>query len=460
MYFLYNTLLRLSTLLAFPFLLLALVFSSKVRKGFGARLGFHSRKVKEDFQEMARPRIWIHAASVGELSAIAPVARALKERNTDMSIVVSTMTVTGLEQARKKIPFASAIFLMPLDYSGIVKRMLDRIEPNLLVIAETELWPNLLRQTKRTGCQLALINGRISERSFRRYKWFRSIMQQMLERFDLIAVQSAQDFERFRQLGANPQRLKIIGNVKFDAETGHNTQKLREDMRLPADRPIMVAGSTRPGEEEIIIAAFQKIQVAVPNVVLILALRHLERLGDIERMLSQQRIAFTHRSRINKELLDFPVILLDTMGELADMYGLGQVAFVGGSLLPFGGHNPLEPASLGVPVILGPHTQHFAEVTELLLKHQGVLVVSNADEMAKEVTELLQKPERAIQQGQRAKQAVTACQGTAAQTVELLQKLMLIKRWAGEVRQWRKETLHTSAYNSQQETLPDDWPEW
>ncbi|MCK5242451.1 3-deoxy-D-manno-octulosonic acid transferase [bacterium] len=460
MYFVYNLLLRLLTITALPFLLLALVFSRKVRKGFGARLGFHSRKLRETFQEMARPRVWIHAASVGEVSAITPVARALKEQNPDMCIVISTVTTTGLEQARNKISFASAVFLLPLDYPGMVKRMFNLVEPNLLVIAETELWPNMVRQTKRIGCQLALINGRISERSFRRYQWLRGLIRRMLEGFDLIAVQTAQDKDRFQQLGANPQRLKIIGNVKFDAGNGHNTQRLREDLRLAPDRPVWVAGSTRPGEEEIIVAAFLQVQTVIPNAVLILAPRHLERLSDIERMLSQQRIAFTHRSRVNKELVDFPVILLDTMGELADIYGLGQVAFVGGSLLPFGGHNPLEPAALGVPVLVGPHTQHFAEVTQILLQHQGITVVTQTDDLAQAVIQLFKAPEQARQQGEHAKQAVSTCQGTATQTVELLQKLMLIKRWAGEVRKWRQESLHASAYNTQPESLPDDWPEW
>jgi len=460
MYFFYNLFIKIITLLFFPVVLLLVIFSAKVRTGLGQRLGFYSQKLRDIFQEIPRPRVWIHAASVGELTAISPIARTLKERNPDMGIVISTATLTGLEQARRKMPFASAIILLPLDYPGAVKRVLKMVEPNLLVIAETELWPNLIRQAKRQGSQLALINGRISERSLKRYLWIRRIIRHMLDRFDLIAVQSEKDGERFRQLGANPQRLKIIGNVKVDVASGTDTQRLRADLRLPPERLVWVAGSTRPGEEEIIINAFQRVQSVLPDVVLILALRHLERMREVERLLAQQRIPFTYRSRVNKELVDFPVILLDTMGELAEIYGLGQVAFVGGSLMPFGGHNPLEPALLGVPVLLGPHTGHFAEVTSILVNKGGAKVVSRAEDLAQAVTDILSHPEKARNMGECARQAVNACQGAALQTVELLQKLMLIKRWAGEVKKWREESLQNSSYTSPPETLPDDWPEW
>jgi 3-deoxy-D-manno-octulosonic-acid transferase len=334
------------------------------------------------------------------------------------------------------------------------------VEPNLMVIAETELWPNLIREAKRAASQVALINGRLSERSYRGYHRIRGLVRKMLNRFDLIAVQSAGDKERFQQLGANPQRLKIVGNVKFDAENSGNAQRIKEDLRLTDKRPVWVAGSTRPGEEEIIIQAFLQIQANIPQLVLILALRHLERMPEVERLLSQHRIAFTHRSRVARELVDFPVILLDTMGELADIYGLGQVAFVGGSLKPFGGHNPLEPAAVGVPVLVGPHMEHFAEVTKILIAKDGAKIVRNAEELAQTVAFLLKNPEKARVYGENAKKAVSTYQGTALLTVELLQKLMLIKRWAGEVKKWREESLQNTSYMSQPESPQDEWSEW
>ncbi|MBN1596617.1 3-deoxy-D-manno-octulosonic acid transferase [candidate division FCPU426 bacterium] len=460
MHVMYNFSIRLLTLLLLPVLLPLILLFSKSRTGLCSRLGFYSRRMRERLQEMPRPRIWIHAASMGEISAICPVARALKERNPSMGIIITTMTLTGLKQAKQKMDFASAILFLPLDYPGAVKRALRAIEPNLLIVAETELWPNLIRQAKKRGAQVALINGRISERSFKRYRMVRPLLKALLQRFDLLAVQSFQDSERFQNLGANPQRLKIVGNVKFDAVAGAETRRLQEDLRLDPGHPVWVAGSTRPGEEEIIIQAFQRVQEQVPQEVLVLAVRHLERLPEVERLLTQQRIAFTYRSRVNRELVNFPVILLDTMGELADLYGVGRVAFVGGSLTPFGGHNPLEPSLLGVPVVVGPHTQHFAEVTQILVNQGGAKVVTNAEELAEAITYFFLHPEEAQNWGGRARKAVLAYQGVASQTVEMVQKLMLIKRWAGEVKKWRQESQQNSAFATQPEPQKEDWPEW
>ncbi len=460
MFLFYNITVYVISLLVSPIMMLALPFSAKLRRGFWARFGFHPRQVRETFREMSRPRVWIHAASMGEIAAITPVAKLLKERNPEMAIVISTVTLTGFNHAHEKMPFASSVILAPLDYPGAVKRVMKMVEPNLVVIAETELWPNFIRQTKRRGSQLALINGRMSEKSFKRYTRIKSLLRRMLDRFDLVAVQTEKDGERFRNLGANPQRLKVIGNVKFDVSSEAGLEQLREELRLIPGRTLWVAGSTRPGEEEIILDAFSLVQARVPNAVLILAVRHLERLGEVKRLLAQRRLAFTLRSRVSKELLDFPVILLDTMGELSKVYGLGQVAFVGGSLAPFGGHNPLEPAALGVPVLLGPHTEHFAQVSSILVERGGAQVVRNANDLAQAVIAFLTRPDQARQSGERAQQAVSAYQGAAMQTVDLLQKLMLIKQWAGEVKRWRQESLQNTAYPAQQETLHDDWPEW
>lgn len=460
MFLFYNIILYGLSLLLSPLLMLTLPFSPKWRKGIWSRLGWYPRKIRETFREMSRPRVWIHAASMGEIVAISPVARLLQERNPEMAIVISTATLTGYMHAQAKMPFAAAVILAPLDYPGAVKRAMNMVEPNMVVIAETELWPNFIRQTKRRGSQLALINGRMSEKSFKRYALVKDLLRRMLDRFDLVAVQTEKDGERFRNLGANPQRLKVIGNVKFDVPSEAGLEQLREELRIAPGRPLWVAGSTRPGEEEIILDAFSQVLEQVPDTLLILAVRHLERLGEVKRLLVQRRLAFALRSHVSKELLDFPIILLDTMGELSKVYGLGQVAFVGGSLAPFGGHNPLEPATLGVPVLVGPHTEHFAQVSSILVERGGAQVVKNAEELARAVTTYLTHPDQVRHSGEQAKQAVAAYQGAAMQTVDLLQKLMLIKQWAGEVRRWRQESLQTNAYPSQQETLPDDWPEW
>jgi 3-deoxy-D-manno-octulosonic-acid transferase len=238
--------------------------------------------------------------------------------------------------------------------------------------------------------------------------------------------------------------------------------ELSSELRLSRSRPVWVAGSTRPGEEEIILDAFALVRAQVPDAVLILAPRHLERLGEVEKMLLARRLEFTTRSRVPTELLDFPVVVLDTLGELAKIYGLGRVAFVGGSLAPWGGHNPLEPAGLGVPVLFGPHTEHFSKAADILLERGAAAVVHDARDLAAAVLVFLLDPEASRRQGELAREAVASHRGAAGQTATLLQKLMLIKRWGSEVKNWRSETLAgaSSKPAGSPSAMLDDWPEW
>jgi 3-deoxy-D-manno-octulosonic-acid transferase len=462
MYFYYNLILKILACTAGPWVLLALLFFPKGRQGFWARLGFYSREQREAFGELPRPRVWFHAASVGELSAIAPIAAALKERQPNMAIVVSTMTLNGYGLIEEKIPAVAQKILVPLDFPGAVRRALRCVEPDILVIAETEIWPNLLNQAKRFGCQLALVNGRMTEKSFSRYRRLGSWLREILDRFDLLAMQSQADAERYQRLGANAQRLKITGNAKFDASLIELPQALMQELRLSPEQPVWVAGSTRPGEEEIILDAFAQIKKQVPEAVLILAPRHLERLPEVEKMLLARRLEFMYRSRVASELFDFSIIVLDTMGELVKIYGLGRIAFVGGSLVPLGGHNPLEPAGAGVPVLFGPHTEHFVKGAEVLLERGGGQVVRNADELARAVLDCFQDPEAAKRRGESARQAVTAHRGAAGQTAALLQKLMLIKRWGSEMKNWRSEnpSPFSPKKTGNQGVMLEDWPEW
>ena len=462
MYLAYNLILKTIALLAFPFVIGVLPFLPKWRNGFWARLGFYSRDLREALADLPRPRVWFHASSVGELSAVAPIAASLKERHPNMAIVVSTMTQTGYRLIGEKIPAVSQKLLVPLDFPGAVSRALRQVEPDILVIAETEIWPHLLRQAKRFGCQLALVNGRMSEKSYRGYARLGAWMHEVLDKFDLLAMQSQDDAERYRRLGANAQRLKVTGNAKFDAAPAEISRELSSELRLSPARPVWVAGSTRPGEEEIILDAFALVRAQVPAAVLILAPRHLERLGEVEKLLLARRLEFTTRSRVPTELLDFPVVVLDTLGELSKIYGLGRVAFVGGSFAPLGGHNPLEPAVLGVPVLFGPHTEHFTKAAEILLERGAATVVHDAQDLAAAVLVFLRDPEASRRLGELARQAVASHRGAAGQTATLLQKLMLIKRWGSEVKNWRSENLSgaSSKPSGSPSGMLDDWPEW
>ena len=261
----------------------------------------------------------------------------------------------------------------------------------------------------------------------------------------MLVVQTKKDAERFCFLGANPQRVKVVGNLKFDVPNLVVPEKLAEQLRIAKDQLIWVAGSTRKGEEEIVIEAWQEVRKTNPNLLLILAPRHLERLREVEKILVNYKVSFTRRSCIGEELLNFPVILLDTMGELASLYALAKVALVGGSLVPLGGHNPLEPAAQGVPVLVGPYTQNFSQIVSLLLDKGVARVVKNSAELAAAVQAILLSSEKESILSEQARQAVLSYQGAAEKTMDLVHKLLLIKSWAKEVKNWRAEALKESA---------------
>jgi 3-deoxy-D-manno-octulosonic-acid transferase len=375
--------------------------------------------------------------------------------------VVSTMTASGFKVAKERVPGAAEKIFVPLDLPGAVRRALRRIEPDLLIVAETELWPNLILETKRAGCQVTMINGRISEKSSQRYAWMKSLTADMLQAFDLLAVQTEADARRFVALGAKAPRIKVTGNIKNLGSPQVPGDQLAAELRLKPGTPVWVAGSTRPGEEEIILEAFSRVRAQVPDATLILAPRHLERIGAVEKILRERQLPYVRRTAMFQELLNWPVILLDTLGELAQIYGLGTVAFVGGSLVPQGGHNPLEPAVAGVPVIMGPHHENVTEPMNFLQQAGAAQVAGDAETLAAAVSACLLNPETARARGEQGRRAAASRQSAAGQTVELLQKVMLIRRWGTEVKNWRSEgTTAAGTRAGANDPWLEDWPEW
>ncbi len=454
---LYNALWAMVRVTAIPFLPF-LLLNKKIRTGLTNRLGRIPKDKLAKLSGLPEPRLWFHAASVGELSVVAPIVRHLKRRNAKLSVVVTTMTVSGLAHVARKIPEVDVAFLAPLDYPAAVNKIVSRIKSALLVVVETELWPNLILAAKRSGSQLALVNGRLSEKNVKPYRLLGKLIRRALEKFELLTIQSESDAQRFIALGANPQRIKILSNVKSDQQQTQTQVDYRHLLRLKPEQPVWVAGSTRPGEEALVLEAFQQVRQSIPEAVLILAPRHLNRLKEIERLLQEKQQPYACRSQLESEMFDFPVIVLDTMGELSNLYACAQVAFVGGSLAPFGGHNPLEPALHAVPVIVGPHMDHFAKSTEMLINAKGALQVMDAAQLAGAVGHLLSRPQEAKAMGRKAKAAVAGIQGSGMQTAEMLLKLMLIKQWSLEVKSWRQESVKSNNYNRQKETLfDDDW---
>lgn len=404
----------------FPLILLWALFN---RQGMRERLGFLPSKVVTRFR--GKGTVWIHAASVGEVGIVATLVPELKRTRPDWAVVVSTMTTTGYQRAKRLIKEADLVFYAPLDLPPIIRRILNNLAPTVLLLTETELWPNLILEAKRFGTRIALINGRLSPRSSRRYRLIKGLMGQVLAHFDLLCVQTPEDRDRMVSLGADHWTVLVTGNLKFDlVQFLHQDvapDRVRDSFYLADSSRVLVAGSTRPGEEEVVLDAYLEARDRLNNLVLVLAPRHLNRVREVEQLLVKKGLAFHRRTSSPRgSPMDQGVLLLDTIGELSMVYGMADLAFVGGSLLPFGGHNPLEPAAYGVPVLFGPYMDHTRESAELLLKSGGGIAVKGAKDLADHVVRILQDPWERKWRGEAALRVVTNGCGVAARTVKYL----------------------------------------
>jgi len=409
-------------LLVFLFLVSWPFFIQKIRKGLRERLGFLNEGLIKIRDEKL---IWAHAASVGEVVAIGNLIRALRKRCPGYNFVVSTLTSTGQTMARKAIPDARALVYFPLDFSCIVRRVLDTINPKLFIIAETEIWPNLIREAKNRRIPIIVANGRISVDSFRKYKMVKFFMKRILEKVDLFIMQSQMDAERIISLGADASKVTVTGNLKFDVEDDILLRAGGLDLKI--NRPILVAGSTHRGEEEIILDVYREIRNLYPDMLLILAPRHPERISEIERLLNNKNFKFARRTQLSSQFSDGElgeVILLDTVGELGRFYVLARIVFVGGSLVPAGGHNILEPASLGKGVLFGPYMDNFQEISQCFVSMGAARVVSNKEELMSSILELLKNPEKLEKMGRIAFEIVKGHRGVAEKSAMLTKNLL------------------------------------
>ena len=390
------------------------------------------------------PPIWLHAVSVGEVMAATPLALELASRRPDLPLLVSTVTDTGRAVAEQRLPARQYVFF-PLDFGWAVRPALDRLRPRAVLLTETEIWPNFIRACGMRGIPVVLINGRISPRSFPRYRRVRPLFARVLQGIGLFCMQTSQDAARILELGAPKDRVHVVGNLKFDlAMAGHAGEGLavRTMLGLPNARPVLVAGSTHRGEEESVLKAFQAARRAAADLVLLLAPRHPERLAEVEGLLAQAGLQWVRRSRLPapcapacatadrsqqaglpvKELP--PVILLDTMGELAKLYAAGTIVYVGGSLVPIGGHNVLEAAAYARPVLFGPHMGNFAEMARLFLEQGAGLQVRDATELGEQIVRLLAEPAAAGRMGEVGRSIVETHRGASRRTVDLLETVL------------------------------------
>jgi len=359
--------------------------------------------------------IWVHAVSVGESIAAAPMIRALLARYPQLPITVTCMTPTGSE--RIKAMFANEPRIqhcyLPYDLPWAAARFLDRVRPTLAIIMETELWPNHIHQCARRGIPVALANARLSERSARGYARFAGLTRPMLEDMSLIAVQTETEAERFRQLGARPQCVQVTGSIKFDLKVDEQLLPRARELRGQwgaTSRPVWIAASTHEGEDALILAAHKQLLAIHGDALLILVPRHPERFDAVHALCSEQ-FATVRRSSGAAVDGQVPVLLGDTMGELLFLYALADIAFVGGSLVPTGGHNPLEPAALALPVLMGPHVFNFLEISAMLGEAGALRQVDDAEGLATEVRRLIELPQDARRMGEAGLAVMRANQG-------------------------------------------------
>ncbi len=394
-----------------------MVTKGKYKKGLRQRLGFIPELKNEDF-------IWVHAVSVGEVIAASPIIDAIRKRFPKYSFLISTVTDTGQDMARKAISNPKEIIYFPLDFKWIVNKVLKSIKPKLLIMVETELWPNFIRETKKREIPLAVVNGRISPGSFKGYRVIKPFLKRVLSNIDLFCMQSELDKERIIFLGAPEEKVHTMGNVKFDGlkTKVSDREKLTKELKISSKDLILVAGSTHPKEEEIILDIYQKAKEEFPSLRLILAPRHPERIPEVEAICKSRNLTYVRRSQVAGRRPQ--VILLDTIGELAKVYSLATVVFVGGSLVPIGGHNILEPAALGKVPLFGPYMHNFTESARLLLGGRGGIHLRDKGELLEKTLSLLKDTKEREGLGERAQRIVKEHQGASGRTVELIGKLL------------------------------------
>lgn len=422
---LYNVTLVWALGLGSPLWVPLMVWRPRLRTGFFPKLTGKAplHKAKEP------PPIWFHAVSVGEVMASLPLIRALASSFKDRAVWLSTVTSTGQEVAKAKAQGIRGTFYLPYDLPWSVSRAVNRMRPALFVTAETEIWPNLLLNMKARGIASAMVNGRISDRSFPRYRRFKPLFKKVLECFDLFCMQSQESAERVLAMGADPERVHVVGNLKFDISVAPvEVSYWKGLLGIPEGAQVWVAGSTHPGEEEKILGAFLRISARYPGLYLVVAPRAPERFDEVETLVACTGVPVRRRSRPEKT--GARVILLDTIGELAQIYALATVVFVGGSLKNKGGHNPLEAALHGKPVVFGPHMENFREIAALLLEARAARSIENQEELAHVVEEILANPEKGEKMGQNAKAVLSAHRGATQRTMQLLEPLLEKDPWA------------------------------
>jgi 3-deoxy-D-manno-octulosonic-acid transferase len=423
MYLIYSALLAIVLIAGLPFWMYQMIRHGKYRSGLLERLGLVPTHLASP---SPRPTIWVHAVSVGEVLAISRLVAQINARWPGYRVVVSTTTDTGQKLARARFG-PENVFYFPIDLGFAIRPYLKALRPALVVIAETEFWPNFLRLVGRSGAHIAIVNARISDRSIRGYKRMSWWLSRVIRQIDIFLAQTYEDRKRLVEIGAPEARIEVTGNLKFDlipATPPEIATHLRESFRATGAGPVLVCGSTVDEEEErMLLQAFQSILASYPRAVMILAPRHPERFAFVAGLLESFGIPFWRRSLWGGEALNGGVLLLDSIGELSEIYGVGDIAFVGGSLVPRGGHNIIEPARYGVAIVVGNHTENFRDIIWLFRTRDAVRIVGPA-ELPLVFMELISNETERRALGQRAADTLRSQAGATEKTLQALETLM------------------------------------
>jgi 3-deoxy-D-manno-octulosonic-acid transferase len=432
--YLLNIVYLLLILLSLPWLLWQSLRKGKYREGYAAKfLGRVPRR------SSTKTCLWLHAVSVGEVNLLAPLLKMIEQERPEWECVISTTTTTGMALAKKKYP-RQTVFYCPLDFSWAVKTAMRRVRPDVLVLAELELWPNLIRAAKKQGARVAVINGRLGEKSFRGYRRIRPLVARLLRQIDVVAAQDETYAERFRSLGARPETVHVTGSMKYDgAQTDRNnaaTQRLAALAGFKEDDVVLLAGSTQEPEEAMAVEKFRELSGQWPRLRLVIVPRHPDRFEAVAKLLDASDVSWQRRTALSGEaargipLSSLPsplsprILLVDVVGELGAWWGTAHIAFVGGSMGSRGGQNMIEPAAYGAAVSFGPNTWNFRDIVAAMLAHDAAVVVGDGRQFARFVRRCLEEPAYAAALGERAQSFVRSQLGATARTLGLVDSLV------------------------------------
>jgi 3-deoxy-D-manno-octulosonic-acid transferase len=431
MHFVYSLFILVLGLIASPYLAYQAIRYKKYIGSLGQRMGYLPLSFNYDGEES----IWIHAVSVGEVLTARALIPDLRRRYPRLRIFLSTTTMAGQQVARRNVQDIDAVFYFPFDLAFIVRRTLRLVKPQLFVMMETEIWPNLLRACRRLGAKTIVVNGRISSRSYPRYRLVRWLFRRVLADVDKFCMQSEESARRLIDIGADPARVIVTGSLKFDSLDvpgtpghGRGRERVLRYFRMSQNRPVIVAGSTMRDEEGAVLQAFRRIKKATSSALLILAPRNPERFGEVVQLARNEAFVTLRRSDLPIDAEPrADVVVLDTIGELAQLYQMATVVFVGGSLVDAGGHNILEPAVFGKPIVFGPHMQNFKEIAETFVAQGAAVQVATPRALEEALLELLTDPVRRAGLGAAARALVESNRGAKDKSLAVIAQLLPLR---------------------------------